>query len=29
VYPLSDIAAAHEHVDHGPRNGRILVRPDL
>jgi NADPH2:quinone reductase len=28
VYPLSDIAAAHEHVDHGPRNGRILVRLD-
>jgi NADPH:quinone reductase len=29
VYPLNDIAAAHEHVDHGPRNGRILVRLDL
>ena len=28
VYPLADIAAAHEHVDHGPRNGRILVRCD-
>jgi NADPH2:quinone reductase len=29
VYPLNDIAAAHQHVDHGPRNGRILVRPDI
>jgi NADPH2:quinone reductase len=29
VYPLNDIAAAHEHVDHGPRNGRILVRSDV
>jgi NADPH:quinone reductase len=28
VYPLNDIAAAHEHVDHGPRNGRILLRID-
>jgi NADPH2:quinone reductase len=28
VYPLTDVAAAHEHVDHGPRNGRILVRPN-
>jgi NADPH2:quinone reductase len=28
VYQLSEIAAAHEHVDHGPRNGRVLVRPD-
>jgi len=28
VYPLTDIAAAHEHVDHGPRSGRILVRID-
>jgi NADPH2:quinone reductase len=26
VYQLSEIAAAHEHVDHGPRNGRVLVR---
>jgi NADPH2:quinone reductase len=25
VYPLTQIAAAHDHVDHGPRNGRILV----
>jgi NADPH:quinone reductase len=22
---LSDIAAAHNHVDHGPRNGRVLL----
>lgn len=29
VYSLNDIATAHEHVDHGPRNGRILVRLDL
>jgi NADPH2:quinone reductase len=28
VYPLSEIAAAHEHVDNGPRDGRILVRLD-
>ena len=28
VYPLAAIADAHEHVDHGPRNGRVLVRPD-
>jgi NADPH2:quinone reductase len=28
-YPLNDIATAHEHVDHGPRRGRILVRLDL
>lgn len=26
VYQLSEIAAAHEHVDHGPRNGRVIVR---
>lgn len=25
AYPLAQIAAAHDHVDHGPRNGRILV----
>jgi NADPH2:quinone reductase len=25
VYPLADVAAAHDHVDNGPRNGRILV----
>jgi NADPH2:quinone reductase len=28
VYALSDIAAAHDHVDNGPRDGRILVRLD-
>ena len=28
VYALTDVAAAHEHVDHGPRNGRVLVRTD-
>jgi NADPH:quinone reductase len=26
IRPLSEIAAAHEHVDHGPRNGRVLLR---
>ncbi|MCW2555331.1 MAG: zinc-binding dehydrogenase family oxidoreductase [Mycobacterium sp.] len=25
VYPLAQIAASHDHVDHGPRNGRIVV----
>jgi NADPH2:quinone reductase len=25
AYPLIEVAAAHEHVDHGPRNGRILL----
>lgn len=25
LYPLSQIAAAHDHVDNGPRNGRILL----
>jgi NADPH2:quinone reductase len=25
VYPLANVAAAHDHVDNGPRNGRILV----
>jgi NADPH:quinone reductase len=25
AYPLARIAAAHDHVDHGPRNGRIVV----
>lgn len=25
VYPLSDVAAAHEQVDNGPRNGRVLI----
>jgi NADPH2:quinone reductase len=25
VYPLAQIATAHDHVDNGPRNGRILV----
>jgi len=24
-HPLAEIAAAHDHVDHGPRNGRVLV----
>jgi NADPH2:quinone reductase len=24
-HPLAEIAAAHEHVDNGPRNGRVLV----
>jgi NADPH:quinone reductase len=24
-HPLAEIAAAHEHVDHGPRNGRVLL----
>jgi NADPH2:quinone reductase len=28
VYPLTEVAAAHDHVDHGPRTGRILVRLD-
>jgi NADPH2:quinone reductase len=23
--PLAEIVAAHEHVDNGPRNGRVLV----
>jgi NADPH:quinone reductase len=25
-HPLAEIAAAHDHVDHGPRDGRVLVR---
>ena len=25
AYPLAQIAAAHDHVDNGPRSGRILV----
>ena len=25
AYPLTEVAAAHEHVDRGPRNGRILL----
>jgi NADPH2:quinone reductase len=25
VYPLAQIAVAHDHVDNGPRNGRILL----
>jgi NADPH:quinone reductase len=25
AHPLADIAIAHDHVDHGPRNGRVLV----
>jgi NADPH2:quinone reductase len=25
VYPLEQIAAAHDHVDNGPRNGRVLL----
>jgi len=25
IYPLAEVAAAHDHVDNGPRNGRILV----
>jgi NADPH:quinone reductase len=25
AHPLAEIAAAHEHVDKGPRNGRVLV----
>jgi NADPH:quinone reductase len=25
IYPLAQIAAAHDHVDNGPRNGRILL----
>jgi NADPH2:quinone reductase len=25
VYPLAKVAAAHDHVDNGPRNGRIVV----
>jgi NADPH2:quinone reductase len=25
AHPLSDIAAAHDHVDRGPRDGRVLV----
>jgi NADPH:quinone reductase len=24
-HPLSEIAAAHDHVDNGPRNGRVLL----
>lgn len=24
-HPLADIAAAHEHVDHGPRDGHVLL----
>jgi NADPH:quinone reductase len=24
-HPLTEIAAAHDHVDNGPRNGRVLV----
>ncbi|HTZ16367.1 MAG TPA: NADPH:quinone reductase, partial [Mycobacterium sp.] len=23
--PLAEIAAAHDHVDNGPRNGRVLL----
>ena len=25
AHPLAEIAAAHDHVDNGPRNGRVLV----
>ena len=25
AHPLAEIAAAHDHVDKGPRNGRVLV----
>jgi NADPH:quinone reductase len=25
AYPLSEIAAAHDHVDNGPRNGRVVL----
>lgn len=25
-HPLAEIAAAHEHVDHGPRDGRVLLK---
>jgi NADPH:quinone reductase len=25
AHPLADIAAAHDHVDHGPRNGRVVL----
>jgi NADPH2:quinone reductase len=25
VYPLAEVAAAHDHVDNGPRNGRVIV----
>ena len=25
AHPLTDIAAAHDHVDKGPRNGRVLL----
>jgi NADPH2:quinone reductase len=25
VYPITNVAAAHDHVDNGPRNGRIVV----
>lgn len=25
VYPLAPIATAHDHVDHGPRDGRIVI----
>jgi NADPH2:quinone reductase len=24
-HPLAEIAAAHDHVDDGPRNGRVLL----
>jgi NADPH:quinone reductase len=24
-HPLSEIATAHDHVDNGPRNGRVLL----
>jgi NADPH2:quinone reductase len=25
AHPLAQIATAHDHVDHGPRDGRILI----
>jgi NADPH:quinone reductase len=25
-HPLTEIAAAHDHVDNGPRDGRVLLR---
>ena len=25
AHPLAEIAAAHDHVDNGPRNGRVLL----
>jgi NADPH2:quinone reductase len=25
AHPLTEIAAAHDHVDHGPRNGRVVL----